>query len=84
MTEAGRPFGHGVGRRVHEEDILAEDESRVLHGAAVETTVQEGWYASLVGHALANGDLEIGLRIGRRLNPTSPVFFSRLGVGWRY
>jgi hypothetical protein len=41
-------------------------------------------YASIGGHVLATEDLEIGLRVGWGLNPTSPDFFSNVGVGWRY
>ena len=41
-------------------------------------------YASFGGHVLATENLELGLRVGWGLNETSPVFFTNLGVGWRY
>jgi hypothetical protein len=40
-------------------------------------------FVSLGGHVLATEDLELGLRFGWGINPTSPNFFVNLGVGWR-
>jgi len=40
-------------------------------------------FASLGGHVMATEDLEIGLRVGWGINPTSPGFFVNFGVGWR-